>query len=417
MLKNLSAYVLLALFVGLGLGAYAQAAPQPWLAEAGAIVEAVGALWLNLLRMTVVPLVFSILVTGIASAADAASSGRLALRAIILFTILIFGTATYATVFTQAVLSFWPVDRAAAAAFVAGVKQPDLASLTPPGLAEWIRNLAPANVIDAAANDRILPLVVFASFFGFALTRLDAKRRSVLVGLLDATAETMIKVVGWVLLAAPLGVFALSYGVGAHAGVGAASVLAQYVVVVSSALAISIVIAYALAATLAKTPVLAFARAMAPTTVVAFSTQSSLASLPAMLESARTLGVPEHVRNMILPLAVAVFRFTSPVGNLAVVYFVCHLYGIQPSFAQMVAGVFVAFAASVAAVGLPGTTSFIVSIAPICLAVGAPIEILGILIAVEVIPDIFRTIGNVTGDVMATKAASLEPRAAALREA
>lgn len=276
--------------------------------------------------------------------------------------------------------------------------------MTPPGLAEWIRNLAPSNVIDAAANDRILPLVIFATFFGFALTRIDAPRRAALVGFLDALSEVMIKIVHWVLLAAPVGVFALSYGVGAHAGVGAASVLAHYVVVVSGAIIGSILVGYALAVVLARTPLVAFARAMAPTTAVAFSTQSSLASLPAMLDSAKALGVPDHVRNMILPLAVAVFRFTSPVGNLAVVYFVCHLYGIEPTMAQMIAGIFVAFAASVAAVGLPGTTSFIVSIAPICLAVGAPIEILGILIAVEVIPDIFRTIGNVTGDVMVTKA-------------
>ncbi len=404
MLKSLSAYVLLALFVGLGLGTLAQTDPAPWLVESGKLIEAVGALWLNLLRMTVVPLVFAILVTGIASAADAAATGRIALRAITLFTILIFVAATYGTIAPQAMLALWPVDPAAAAAFTAGVKQPDLASMTPPGLADWIKNLAPANVLDAAVNDRILPLVVFGTFFGFALTRLDAKRRTILVGFLDAVSETMIKIVHWVLLAAPVGVFALSYGVGAHAGVGAASVLAHYVVVVSGSIIGIIIVGYALAVFLARTPLFAFARAMAPTTAVAFSTQSSLASLPAMLDSAKALGVSDSVRNMVLPLAVAVFRFTSPVGNLAVVYFICHLYGIEPSLAQMVAGVFVAFAASVAAVGLPGTTSFIVSIAPICLAVGAPIEILGILIAVEVIPDIFRTIGNVTGDVMVTKA-------------
>ncbi|MBY0421343.1 MAG: dicarboxylate/amino acid:cation symporter [Parvularculaceae bacterium] len=423
MLKNLSTWVLLALVFGLGVGAYVQANPEPWLEEAGKIVEAVGALWLNLLRMTVVPLVFAILVTGIASAADAAASGRLALRAVLLFTVLIFGAAIYATVTAQAMLAFWPVDREAAAAFVAGVKQPDLAAMTPPGLAEWIKNLAPSNVIDAAANDRILPLVVFASFFGFALTRVEPRLRASLAPMLEAIAETMIKVVHWVLLAAPVGVFALSFGVGAHAGIVAAGVLAQYVVVVSGCIIGIIIVGYALAVLLARVPLATFARAMAPTTAVAFSTQSSLASLPAMLDSARALGVPERVRNMILPLAVAVFRFTSPVGNLAVVYFVCHLYGIEPTLAQMIAGVFVAFAASVAAVGLPGTTSFIVSIAPIALAVGAPIEILGVLIAVEVIPDIFRTIGNVTGDVMATKAlarsetggAAAQPNSAAAR--
>lgn len=412
MLKSLSAFVLVSLFLGLGLGALAQAYPRPWLEEVGGVIEAVGALWLNLLRMTVVPLVFSILVTGIASAADAAATGRIALRAITLFTALIFFAAAYGTIAPQVMLAVWPVDGAAAAAFTAGVKQPDLASMTPPGLADWIKNLAPANIIDAAANDRVLPLVVFATFFGFALTRITGLRRAALLSFFEALSDVMIKIVHWVLIAAPIGVFALSFSVGAHAGVGAASLLAQYVVVVSASIIGIILIGYVLAVILAGVSPGAFARAMAPTTAVAFSTQSSLASLPAMLDSAKALGVSDSVRNMVLPLAVAVFRFTSPVGNLAVVYFICHLYGIEPSIGQMVAGIFVAFAASVAAVGLPGTTSFIVSIAPICLAVGAPIEILGILIAVEVIPDIFRTIGNVTGDVMVTKAVERRRQAA-----
>jgi Na+/H+-dicarboxylate symporter len=122
-----------------------------------------------------------------------------------------------------------------------------------------------------------------------------------------------------------------------------------------------------------------------------------------MLEAAlRGLRLPAHVADVILPLAVAVFRFTSPVANLAVCFFVAHLYGVEPTFLLIVSAVVVAYAVSIAAVGLPGQISFIASIAPICLALGVPTEVLGILIAVEVIPDIFRTLGNVTGDLAAT---------------
>jgi Na+/H+-dicarboxylate symporter len=150
-------------------------------------------------------------------------------------------------------------------------------------------------------------------------------------------------------------------------------------------------------------PFLKFARATAPAGVVAFSTQSSLATLPAMLEVAREgLGVPARVTDLVLPLAVAVFRFTSPVANLAVAYFIAHLYGFQPSPLQMTGAIFAAFAASVGAVGLPGQVSFFISMAPICLALGVPLDLLGILLAVEVVPDIFRTVGNVMGDLAAT---------------
>jgi proton glutamate symport protein len=122
-----------------------------------------------------------------------------------------------------------------------------------------------------------------------------------------------------------------------------------------------------------------------------------------MLECAQErLGVSPRVTSLVLPLAVAVFRYTSPLGNLAVCFFVAAMYGIEPTFWQMAAAIMVALAVSVGSVGLPGQVSFIASVAPICAALGLPIDVLGILVAVEIIPDIFRTIGNVTGDVAVT---------------
>lgn len=402
MFKSLSTYVLIALVLGLGVGAWLRSSGSDEVIAAANVVEAFGELWLNALRMTVVPLIFAILVTGIASVADAASTGRLAMRAIVLFSLLILFAGTYATIAVQSLLAAWPIDRASADAFIAGVSDPNLAALKPPGLREWIISLAPPNPIKAAAEDAILPLVTFATFFGFAATRLKAELREPLVNFFRAMGETMIVIVHWVLLAAPVGVFALSLGVGLQAGIAAAGVLAHYVAIVSLVTIGIILFAYLIAITVARVPLRKFASAMAPVTAVAFSTQSSLASLPAMLEASRgPLGIPARITDLVLPLAVAVFRLTSPVANLAVAYVILHLYGIEPSVPQMIAAVFVAFAVSVAAVGLPGQVSFVVSMAPICVALGAPLEILGILIAVEVAPDIFRTIGNVTGDVMA----------------
>jgi len=114
------------------------------------------------------------------------------------------------------------------------------------------------------------------------------------------------------------------------------------------------------------------------------------------------LHIPERVAGLVLPLAVAIFRMTSPVANLGVVFFICHVSGIQPSVGQLIAAGVVAFAVSISSVGLPGQVSFFVSISPICLAMGAPIELLPLLLAVEVIPDIFRTVGNVSADLAVT---------------
>jgi Na+/H+-dicarboxylate symporter len=118
-----------------------------------------------------------------------------------------------------------------------------------------------------------------------------------------------------------------------------------------------------------------------------------------MLTAARTIGIREQVADVSLPLAVALFRSTGPAMNVAVAFYVAHWLGLHPSVAQMIAATAVAAVMSYGAVSLPGEVSYISSIAPIAMALGVPIAPLGLLVAVEMIPDIFRTLGNVTYDV------------------
>lgn len=419
LLKSLSVQVLLALAAGLVVGALAAAyggAGAPRVIEG---VEALGGLWLNALRMTVVPLIFAVLVTGIAQVSDAAATGRLAMRAVLWFVGLLLLSAVTSVLLVNGILAAWPVGDAAAAALRAGARAPLTGVATAPDFVAWVKSLAPSNPIKAAAEDAILPVVVFAVFTGFALTRLPDARGRTLLEVFQALGEAMIVIVRWVLLAAPIGVFALGLGVGLRAGVGAAGVLGQYIVVASTAGLTIALLAYALAVTVGRAPLGRWAQATSPVLATAFATQSSLACLPAMIERTRDdLGVPARVANLVLPLAVAVFRMTSPAVNLAVCVFVAHVYDLHPSMLQYVGAVFVALAVSVGSVGLPGQVSFIVSVAPICIALGLPIELLPILLAVEVAPDIFRTLGNVTGDMAVTAIlARDEPDAGAATQA
>lgn len=401
-MKWISLFVLLALIAGLVAGALVRGwAPQ--LTGIAEVIEAFGGLWLNALRMTVVPLVASLIITGIASVADAGRTGGLVGRAVLLFTFLIFVAAVFGIAATEGLLSVWPVERGAAEAFVGGVGAAAIQITEPPTFVSWLQGLAPANPVAAAANDNILQLVVFAVFFGFAATQLPPHLRGQIVTFFRAVSEAMIVIVGWILLAGPIGVFGLSIGVGLRAGFGAAGTLAQYVAVVTAATAASTVLAWLIAVTWGRQPIGRFTASATPVWAIAASTQSSLASLPVMLKAALGgMRIPAHVADVVLPLAVAIFRFTSPVANLAVCFFLAHLYGLEPTLLQMTGAVVVAYAVSVASVGLPGQVSFIASIAPICLALGVPTELLGILLAVEVIPDIFRTLGNTTADLAAT---------------
>lgn len=412
-MKAVSILVLLALIVGLAAGALVRAY-APELSGAAEVASAFGGLWLNTLRMTVVPLVVSLLITAIASVADTARTGGLVARAVLLFTALLFFAAVYSVLVVNGWFELWPLDRAGADAFVAGVGDRAVAIREPPSFVAWLQGLAPYNPVKAAAEDGMLALVVFSVFFGFAAAQLQPEMRAHIVNFFRAVSEAMIAIVHWVLLAGPFGVFALALGVGLHAGLGAAGTLAHYAVVVTGVTAGSTLIAWLLAVTWGAQPAGRFTAAAIPVWAIAASTQSSLASLPAMLEAAlRGLTLPPRVADVALPLAVAVFRFTSPVANLAVCFFIARLYGLEPSFVQILGAVVVAYAVSIAAVGLPGQISFIASVAPICIALGVPTEVLGILIAVEVIPDIFRTLGNVTGDLAAASILSRSERASA----
>ena len=403
MLKSAGLWTILALIAGIAVGAGVALWGGQELAAALEQVEFIGSLWLNALRMTVIPLVFSLLVTGVASVADAASTGRLAARAILVFAVMLVLATAYACLALPLAYQVGPVDPSAGAAFVAGAGAKPVEPAAPPGFFEWLGTLAPSNPIAAAAEGAILPLTVFALFFGFAATRLPAEQREPMVAFFRAIGDTMIVIVRWVLLAAPVGVFALSLGVGLRSGLGAAGLLVQYIAIASGVTLGVLVMAALFAIVWGRVRPTLLASAAAPVLAVAVSTQSSLASLPLMVERARdALGLPDRVANLVLPMAVAIFRMTSPVTNLAVCFFVAQVHGVELTAQQILAGALVAIPVSIGSVGLPGQVSFIASVAPICIAMGLPIDVLGILLAVEVIPDIFRTVGNVMADLAAT---------------
>ncbi len=201
---------------------------------------------------------------------------------------------------------------------------------------------------------------------------------------------------------APIGVFALGLVVGSRAGVAAFGALGHYVLVVTSVGGVVWISGFVLAWIGGRTSPLTFLRASIPAQAVAISTQSSLASLPAMLTGVRALGVGERTADVVLPIAVALFRATGPCMNLAVAIYVAHLMGVELGPVALVAGVAAAAITTMGAVSLPGSISFISSIAPICIAMGVPVEPLALLLAIEVFPDIMRTLSNVTMDMAVT---------------
>ena len=404
--------VLAALFIGLLLGALSARIGDGWREPVVRVAASVGALWLNALKMTVIPLIFALLVGGIVGGADAAKAGGVAGRSMLWFAIVLTLSAIFGAVVMPALLSVFPLPAAAADALRAGLANVNSAETAAavPTLSDFLGQLVPSNVFKAAADGAILQIVLFAALFAFALTRIDEPKRRPVVKFFEVIGDAMLVVIGWVLWLAPVGVLALAFTVGAGAGGAAFGAVLHYVLLISSLGIAILMAAYVVALVAARWSLPAFARAMLEPQAVAFSTQSSLATLPAMLRAARAMGVRETNADVTLPLAVALFRATGPAMNLGVAIYVAHWMGIPLSPVALFTGVLVAATTTYGTVSLPGQLSFVTSIAPISLAMGLPIEPLAILVAVETIPDIFRTVGNVTMDVAVTGAADRSSR-------
>lgn len=385
-----------ALILGLGLGVGLSAAELP--AQMTDSVALIGTLWLRALQMTIIPLVASLLVLGLAQMVEAARAGAAARR----FVALVLAVAIAGGVFTALVLpialSAFPIPETASG-FLASA--PDDAGAVP-GILEFLKSLVAPNIISAASETAMLPVTIFFALFSIAITRLPASQSKVLLTFFHALANAMLQIIGWVLWIAPIGVAALAFGVGLKSGGGAFAALAHYIVLISAMGGFILILAYALAWGLGGIGLPEFIRALIPAQAVAISTQSSLASLPAMLDSASRLGLRPSTAEFVLPLAVAVFRATSVAMNLAVALYVAALVGVEVSSTLIAVGIAVAVIISIGSVSLPGSISFVVSIGPVALAMGVPIEPLALLVAVEMVPDIMRTLGNVTMNLAVT---------------
>ncbi|MEM6828839.1 MAG: cation:dicarboxylase symporter family transporter [Pseudomonadota bacterium] len=393
-LPVLATFSSLVVGLGGGVGLASQAIPVSVIET----VALIGSLWLRALQMTIIPLVASLLVLGLVQMVDAARAGEAARK----FIALVLGVAVAGGVFTALALplalSAVPIPETASG-FLAGGSA---SGGEVPGVLEFLKTIISPNIVSAAAETAMLPITIFFALLAIAITRLPRSQGELLTGFFHALANAMLQIIGWVLWVAPLGVAALAFGVGLKSGGGAFAALGHYIALISAMGGFILALAYVLAWALGGVGLGQFTRAILPAQAVALSTQSSLASLPAMLDSASRLGLRPSTAEFVLPLAVAIFRATSVAMNLAVALYVAALTGIDVPPALVAIGIAVAVVISVGSVSLPGSISFVVSIGPIALAMGVPVEPLALLVAVEMLPDIMRTLGNVTMNVAVT---------------
>ncbi|MEO7563767.1 MAG: cation:dicarboxylase symporter family transporter [Sphingomicrobium sp.] len=402
-----------ALVLGIVAGVFASTVGGGIRERAVEAASLVGGLWLDALRMTIIPLLFSLLVKGVVSGTAAVRGGNLAARSIAWFVGLSFISAVVGAIVAPALLAAFPLPAEAIRALSAALGTVDQAAIgeSTATTGDFLRSFVPGNPVKAAADGAVLQVMLFGLVFALALGFLEPRLRDPVVNLFDAIGQAMLVIVGWILVVAPIAVFALAFALGAGAGGGAFGAVAHYLFIYSATGLAVLALAYGVALQFARFPLGAFSKVMLPVQSFALSTQSSTASLPLMIEAARELGVEETTRDVTLPMAVALFRVLGPAMNIAVCFYLAHWLGLPLGPGAVVAGIAVATIASISAPGLPGQISFISSIGPIAVAMGLPLAPLGIFIALEPIPDMLRTMTNVTMDVAVTGAVDRRARA------
>jgi Na+/H+-dicarboxylate symporter len=397
-----SRLVLASLLTALALGVAVAGSGSAALLRASDTLALLGVLWVNAIRMTVLPLVVSVIVTGVASASDIRTIGRLGGRTLAAFLLMPAALAVVAIPLTLAVFDLLGARGAGTLPLPAcAAEAARLLDASPrQSTADWLLSLVPANPLAAAAQGALLPVVVFAILFALAVAASAPTTRETIVGFFQALGDVMLTLVRWVIGAAPVGVFALVLPLAAHAGAAVAGAMGFYVAAYSALSIAGTLLVYPLVAAVAGIPMRRFARAALPAQILAFTSSSSVASLPALLESAeRGLGLPKRVSGFVLPLAVSTFHFAAPVTWTAGTVFVAWFYGapLGPRGIAIVA--FVSVFLTSAAPGVP--RGAFLMLAPLFSALGLPLEGIGLLIALDALPDTFATALNVTGDLAA----------------
>lgn len=393
--------VLVALAAALALGAVIAISGSATLARVADYAAPVGTLWVNAIRMTVIPLVISLIVTGIASAADVATIGRMGARTLAVFIALLAATAGVMMPLCAAVFAALPPLASRpplppGSADAAG----QLAIAQPQTFAAWVTSLIPSNPVGAAAAGQMVPLVLFTLLFAVAIARSPVSTRATLVSFFQSLGDAMLTLVRWVIAVAPIGVFALVLPLAAHAAGSLAGAIGFYILTYSAASVFATLLLY-LVAPIGRVRIARFARAALPAQIIAFSSSSSIAALPALIEAAeRDLGIENRVAGFVVPLAVSTFKIAAPVSWTIGALFVARFYGV-PLHARDLATI--AFAAVFLAFAVPGIPrGAFIMLAPLFTAIGLPVEGIGMLIAVDAIPDTFATVLNTTGNLVAT---------------
>lgn len=384
---SLSQWIILGMIAGIVFG---------WLWPQAAVdVKFVSTLFLNLIKCIIVPLIFSLLVVGIAGHTDDLKAvGRLALKSILYFEVI----TTLALLIGLGAVNL--VQPGVGVQLAASAEQGKLLAATKINFDTVVAHLASQSLFDAAARNDVLQVVIFALFFGVALSQTRGKPRQTMLDFFDALSQVMFKFTTLVMWFAPLGVgAAIACTIGQN-GLGVLVSLGKLVLTLYSALVAFILLVLVPVMLVARIPVREFFRAVRQPALLAFSTASSEAALPDALRAMEQFGVPRRIVSFVLPAGYSFNLDGSSLYLSLTAIFVAQAAGIHLTFWQQVPILLTLLLTSKGVAAVPRAALVILS--GTLVTFGLPLEGVAVILGVEAFLDMARTSVNLVGNCLAS---------------
>ena len=386
-LKNLGVWILVAMVAGVAVGVA--------MGDEAKIFAPLGTLFIQLIKMLVVPLVGISIISGAASLGSSRSAGKIGVTSILY---IVLTTVVSIVIAIVVGLIFKPGSGLSAEGIASIMASASAEQGTPTDLSFWdtVIGMIPANPIKAFAEGNILQIIVFGLFLGFGIAALNEDKRTKVIGGLNYLLEALIWCIGKVMLVAPIGVFGLMAEAMGTFGFDILLKVVNLLWVDLVAVAIMGLVAYPLTVMLlSKVSIKEFFSAMLRPQIVAFSTASSMATLPVTMGACDKMGVSKEVTGFVVPLGATINMTGNAIYYTLVALFFAQFYGIELGMAQYIAIAVTASLGSIGQAGVPGPTLMVVAVLA---AAGIPIEGLPLLYALDRIFDMIRTVLNITGD-------------------
>tara|TARA_X000000950_G_scaffold242710_1_gene297303 strand:- start:628 stop:1845 length:1218 start_codon:yes stop_codon:yes gene_type:complete len=395
---NLSFRILTGLLLGSIAGLMISRSNSALFVNLPGLLAPLGSLWVNAIRMTIMPLLMALVVVAIAGQGRSGRVLAIGGKTLSLFVGLILLSSLFALLFAAPLIGLLEICSENSNVVLASSQVTAERAPLPP-FKDWLIGLIPANPFAAAANGDILPLMIFTVVFSLALIQIDERLAKNVVTFFEATKQALLVVIAWIMELAPYGIFALVLPITANLGTESVRLLGTFILMVCGLIVLLSACIY-LGLWVLGHDIKKFAKTMAPVQVIGFGTRSSLATLPATIAASEILGVSQKTAGLVLPAAVTLFKFASPLARTAGTYFIAALYGMDLTVSEFVVISLAVGLLSFYSPGIPSGGLLIMT--PVYLALGLPVEGIGLLIAIDLIVDMFITAANVTANLGAT---------------